>query len=153
MARAACKDSNGLTIANCQKQNIVLFVDGRMIPGLHPVDGAPQKDWETGEGELQYKLERNVGREGIKDNDEVWANILGSPPYTSKNFFDDILTDVNGSSFHRLQMLVWTLVLGMLFVYSVWKRLSMPEFDTALLALQGITAGTYLGFKLPEKQT
>jgi len=28
----------------------------------------------------------------------------------------------------------------------------MPEFSATLLALQGITAGTYLGFKIPEKQ-
>jgi hypothetical protein len=30
--------------------------------------------------------------------------------------------------------------------------LSMPEFSATLLALQGLTAGTFLGFKIPEKQ-
>jgi hypothetical protein len=49
-------------------------------------------------------------------------------------------------------MLVWTLVLGILFIYSVWYRLSMPEFSATLLALLGISSGTYLGFKIPENQ-
>jgi hypothetical protein len=69
----------------------------------------------------------------------------------SKGFLNDILQDANGISFHRLQMLVWTFVLGLIFIYSVWKGLSMPDFDATLLALQGLTAGTYLGFKFPEK--
>jgi len=67
-------------------------------------------------------------------------------------FLVDILTDPgNGISFHRFQMFVWTLILGMLFIYQVWSRLSMPEFDATLLALLGISSGTYLGFKIPEK--
>jgi hypothetical protein len=71
----------------------------------------------------------------------------------SRGFFNDILSDANGISFHRLQMFVWTIVLGILFIYSVWNRLSMPDFSATLLALQGITAGTYLGFKFPERQS
>lgn len=79
-------------------------------------------------------------------------NIIVLTPQKSEGFFNDILMDVNGVSFHRLQMVVWTVVLGMIFLYSVWKSLSMPEFSATLLALQGLTAGTYLGFKFPEKQ-
>lgn len=80
-------------------------------------------------------------------------NIQIITPQQSTGFFNDLLTDVNGVSFHRLQMLVWTFVLGLIFLYSVWKRLSMPEFSATLLALQGLTSGTYLGFKFPEKQS
>lgn len=29
----------------------------------------------------------------------------------------------------------------------------MPEFDGTLLALMGISSGTYLGFKIPERQS
>ncbi len=72
-------------------------------------------------------------------------------PRPSKGFLNDVLADANGISFHRLQMFVWTFVLGLIFIYSVWKSLSMPDFDATLLALQGLTAGTYLGFKFPEK--
>jgi hypothetical protein len=31
----------------------------------------------------------------------------------------------------------------------VWNRLALPEFDNTLLALMGISAGAYLGFKFP----
>ena len=49
-------------------------------------------------------------------------------PLTSEGFFKDILQDANGVSFHRLQMFTWTLVMGMIFIYSVWKSLSIPDF-------------------------
>lgn len=68
-------------------------------------------------------------------------------------FFADLLTDANGYTFHRLQVVVWTVVLGIIFLWSVWRTLSMPEFSETVLALMGISAGTYLGFKIPERQT
>jgi hypothetical protein len=71
----------------------------------------------------------------------------------STGFWDDILSDVNGVSFHRFQMVVWTLVLGFLFCEGVYRALAMPEFTATQLALMGISAGTYLGFKIPERQT
>jgi len=72
-------------------------------------------------------------------------------PAISKGFFIDIVSGPSGVTLHRFQMLIWTAILGIVFVFSVWKRLSMPEFGAMLLALQGISAGTYLGFKIPEK--
>jgi hypothetical protein len=65
----------------------------------------------------------------------------------------DLLSDVNGVTFHRFQILVWTIVLGLIFLYSVWVSLTMPQFSETLLALMGISAGTYIGFKIPERQT
>lgn len=70
----------------------------------------------------------------------------------SKNFLDDILTDVDGITLHRFQMVIWTLVLGIMFGLGVYRNLAMPEFNATLLALMGISAGTYLGFKIPERQ-
>lgn len=70
----------------------------------------------------------------------------------SAGFFSDILSDNAGISFHRFQMLAWTVILGLVFVYSVWERLAMPQFSATLLSLMGISAGTYLGFKVPEKE-
>ena len=64
----------------------------------------------------------------------------------------DMLTDANGVSFHRFQMLMWTVVLVFLFVIGVYKALAMPAFSNTLLALMGISSGTYLGFKIPEQQ-
>lgn len=71
----------------------------------------------------------------------------------SGGFFTDLLTDVNGVTFHRFQIMVWTVVLGLIFMYSVWTSLTMPQFSDTLLALMGISAGTYVGFKIPEQQT
>ncbi len=69
----------------------------------------------------------------------------------SRGFVHDVLSDGEGISLHRFQMFVWTLVLGVIFVASVYKNLAMPEFSTTLLGLMGISSGTYLGFKVPEK--
>lgn len=104
--------------------------------------------------DLQIKLQSpDITVEEKKQiNKEITSNKNELTP-VSKTFFTDLLEDTNGISFHRLQMLVWTMVLGLIFIYSVWKRLSMPDFDATLLALQGLTSGTYLGFKFPEKQT
>jgi ABC-type sugar transport system permease subunit len=69
----------------------------------------------------------------------------------SRGFLHDVLSDAEGISLHRFQMFIWTLVLGVIFVASVYKNLAMPEFSTTLLGLMGISSGTYLGFKVPEK--
>lgn len=68
----------------------------------------------------------------------------------SKGFLD-ILKDGEGLSFHRFQIAVWTVVLGLVFIKSAFLDLVMPEFDTTLLGLMGISSGTYIGFKFPEK--
>lgn len=84
--------------------------------------------------------------------DQIGANPTVGFPMGSQGFLKDILTDHDdGYSFHRFQMFVWTLVLAILFVYAVWSRLAMPEFNALLLALLGLSGGTYLGFKIPEK--
>jgi hypothetical protein len=70
----------------------------------------------------------------------------------SKGFIPDILSDSNGYSFHRFQIFAWTIVLGIIFVSSVYNNLTMPEFSTTLLGLMGISSGTYIGFKFPEKK-
>jgi hypothetical protein len=68
----------------------------------------------------------------------------------SRGFLRDVLSDGDGIVLHRLQMFVWTLVLGMIFVALVYRDLAMPVFSATLLGLVGISAGTYLGFKIPE---
>lgn len=68
-----------------------------------------------------------------------------------RGFLMDILSDVDGVNFHRFQLIVWTIILGLFFVISSLGRLAMTQFSETLLALMGISAGTYLGFKIPEK--
>ncbi len=73
-------------------------------------------------------------------------------PAVSKNFIKDILSDDNGVSFHRFQIFAWTIVLIIIFLGRVYDILAMPTFDGTLLALMGISSGTYIGFKLPDQQ-
>jgi hypothetical protein len=70
----------------------------------------------------------------------------------SAGFLRDILSDSSGYSFHRFQIFAWTIVLGIIFVSSVYNNLTMPEFSTTLLGLMGLSAGTYIGFKFPEQK-
>lgn len=67
-------------------------------------------------------------------------DLLDSRP-TSQGFFQDILTDDVGISFHRFQLFIGTIVLSIIFVTSVHKQLAMPDFNDTLLALMGISSG------------
>jgi len=74
-------------------------------------------------------------------------------PHPSTGFFNDIFSDEQGKvTFHRFQIFVWSIILGIIFIASVYRVLAMPDFPGELLALMGISSGTYLGFKFPEKQ-
>lgn len=73
-------------------------------------------------------------------------------PGASAGFLRDILSDGSGYSFHRFQIFAWTIVLGIIFVSSVYNNLTMPEFSSTLLGLMGLSAGTYIGFKFPEQK-
>jgi ABC-type Mn2+/Zn2+ transport system permease subunit len=69
----------------------------------------------------------------------------------SNGYLTDVLTDVNGISLHRFQLVAWTIIIGAIFVVDVYRNLALPTFDATILALLGISAGTYLGFKVPEQ--
>jgi hypothetical protein len=71
----------------------------------------------------------------------------------SAGFFADILTDVNGITLARLQMLLWNVTLGLVFVGRIFADLRIPDLDASTLGLLGLSAGAYVGFKVPEKQT
>jgi hypothetical protein len=75
---------------------------------------------------------------------------LPLPPGPSEGFLLDILRDETGVSFHRFQMAGWTIVLGFVFAVGVYQNLAMPDFSATLLGLMGISAGTYVGFKIPD---
>jgi hypothetical protein len=75
-----------------------------------------------------------------------------SAPTVSQGYLRDILSDGIGYSFHRFQIFAWTIVLGIIFISSVYNGLTMPEFSPTLLGLMGLSAGTYIGFKFPEQK-
>ncbi len=75
----------------------------------------------------------------------------GGAPERSDNFIFDILSDDHGVCIHRFQMAGWTIVLAVVFLYTVFTEMRMPEFDGSILLLMGISSGTYLGYKIPER--
>lgn len=83
--------------------------------------------------------------------DQNKSTAVPLPATPSRGFITDVISDASGVSLHRFQMFVWTLVLGVIFCASVYKNLEMPQFSATLLGLMGISSGTYLGFKVPEK--
>lgn len=101
--------------------------------------------------ELDAKKEELVLKE--KEIEQVNQEMQGltdaAKPEQAKRFVHDILSDDNGISFHRFQMFAWTIVLIFIFIVKVYNDLAMPDFDATLLALMGISGGTYIGFKLP----
>jgi hypothetical protein len=83
---------------------------------------------------------------------QILALTPSSAAGVSKGFLRDILSDSAGYSFHRFQIFAWTIVLGIIFISSVYNNLTMPEFSATLLGLMGISSGTYIGFKFPENK-
>jgi len=72
-------------------------------------------------------------------------------PFVSQGWFADLTTDINGPTVHRLQVIFWTLALGVTFVIGVYRNLAMPaDFSPTLLALMGLSGAGYVGFKYQE---
>ena len=93
------------------------------------------------------------GRTRLGQIDQQLRTLLAQQPsLVSSGFLRDILSDSSGYSFHRFQIFAWTIVLGIIFISSVYNSLSMPEFSPTLLGLMGLSAGTYIGFKFPEQK-
>jgi hypothetical protein len=98
--------------------------------------------------DLQKQQEALNRRAAIAAQLADFSRQMATPVHES--FLIDILSDANGISFHRFQMATWTLILVVIFAVSVWNDLLMPDFNTTLLSLMGISSGTYIGFKFPE---
>jgi hypothetical protein len=84
----------------------------------------------------------------VAEHEKQIAAFRSQPKTSVRRLLGDWLTEDNRYSFHRYQMLVWTIVLGTVFVVSVAQARALPTFDGTLLALLGISNGTYLGFRL-----
>ncbi|MCB2193886.1 MAG: hypothetical protein KQI62_20085, partial [Deltaproteobacteria bacterium] len=101
------------------------------------------------------KARLNRKEESLKDQVEQIDSQLESmalkktPPRPF--FFRDVISDNSGVNLPRLQCAIWTLVLGFIFISTTFCSLAMPEFSATLLALMGISNGTYVAMKLPEK--
>ena len=103
--------------------------------------------------DLKKRLETKVGTEEgetIKKSLKETEFAFRRATHQSIGFWYDIISDANGVNFHRFQMAAWTVVLASIFAIAVTRVLAMPDFDNTLLALQGLSAGTYLGLKISE---
>ena len=87
----------------------------------------------------------------VISNNKQSGRGAATQPHPTHGFWRDICNDGNGLSFHRMQVVAWTIFLGLVFVRSVVHVMSMPEFPETLLVLMGISNGVYLGFKIPEQ--
>lgn len=116
-----------------------------------PEDGTAIGDL-TKLSNVRIQLAENKGKLEQKEK-QIASAITAQTKPVSQDFVNDILTDNNGISFHRFQMLLWTFVLIAVFLEKVWTTFAMPDLDPLLLALTGISGATYIGFKVPERQT
>lgn len=72
---------------------------------------------------------------------------------SSGSFWKDIISDAAGvPSLHRVQMVIWTILIGFYFVRESWLHFSMPDISDNLLILMGISSGTYVAFKTQERK-
>jgi hypothetical protein len=106
-------------------------------------------------GEVDSISPSLLGLVGISAATALAAVAITSPssrgPRASAGFLRDLISDRGVVALDRLQVVVWTLVLGGIFLTAVLWDLTMPEFSATMLALMGISSGTYIGFKLPLK--
>jgi hypothetical protein len=68
----------------------------------------------------------------------------------TKGFMRDVLNDGKGISLHRLQLVMFTIFLGIYFIWEVVYGLKLPQFSDTMMTLMGISSGTYAGMKTSE---
>jgi hypothetical protein len=147
-------------IAELEKTRSALEVEiaglSAEIADLEACAGAtpPPADVADVKNRLAMKREDRRGKQAQSAalEGKISASTEAGKAAASVSFPIDILGDANGTSVQRLQMAAWTVVLGLVFVVSVYRFLTMPDLNTTLLALMGISNGTYIGFKFPEQK-
>ena len=152
--------ATGLAAALVDKSSVQNGGDQRRQTDLQTADlKAQQKKLETdlasaagtpAAAQAQQTLDQINAR--IAQDEEKAKALPNAAPASSRGFWIDILDDANGLTLHRFQIFLWTLVLGVVFVRTVYESLAMPDFSATLLGLMGISSGTYLGFKFPESK-
>lgn len=95
----------------------------------------------------------SVGTKGIAGYID-YNNYLKDPARKGKDrvgVFKDILSDENGTiNIQRGQMVIWTAVLGFIYIQTFVVNLYIRDFDTNILTLMGISSGAYALLKPVE---
>jgi hypothetical protein len=132
---------------------------GEEIDGVDAALGQIAIDLEAAKGRSDANTEAlaiALGTQRAKletlRSDLILQRAAVTPIRQTSGWWRDLVRDDRGAvALDRFQVVAWSLVLGGLFLTSVFWNLSMPEFSATLLALMGISSGTYIGFKLPQK--
>ena len=102
----------------------------------------------------------------IDTSDQTNAKITMIQNQESEGFLFDILSDNNGISIHRLQTLLFNIIIGIWVLYHVYKGLIncntmtnpvcintiLPIIDNNKLVLLGVSALAYVGLKTNENK-
>ncbi|MDB5683069.1 MAG: hypothetical protein JWM75_767 [Sphingomonas bacterium] len=81
------------------------------------------------------------------------ARMIDQPKTTPEPLSGGFLADISGGErveLHRLQMILWTVVLGGIYVWNVLVNFTLTEFDTNLLSLAAVVNAVYVGLKTQE---
>lgn len=68
-------------------------------------------------------------------------------PAQTHGFWRDVFSDQNGVSFHRFQIGMWTVVLAIIFIHTVYDGLAMPDFDAQAPGVDGAKLGDVSGLQ------
>jgi hypothetical protein len=71
----------------------------------------------------------------------------------SEGFWLDILSDEYSVTMHRFQMVLWTIILGFIFIQKVIACQQIPSFSDNYLVLTGISSGTYILLRYGENKS
>ena len=72
-------------------------------------------------------------------------------PPESRSFLRDLTCDAEGPKLQRIQVLLWTCVLAVIFVWNAVWNFVFVDFDSNMLLLMGIANSMYVGFKTQER--
>jgi hypothetical protein len=70
--------------------------------------------------------------------------------WSSRSFLSDLMYDADGPKLQRIQVVAWTLILAVIFIWNTVANFYFVAFDTNLLLLMGIANTMYVGFKHTE---
>ena len=92
----------------------------------------------------------------------VGAKILGTKTRVDMNTIVQTMKSANPKDvrpveqketrgLHEIQAAAWTIVLAAVFLATVFRFLEMPDFSRNVLAMAGISGGTYVAFSMPQR--
>ena len=155
-----CKSSD-LTVEEQQLRDVSKIVEARKAAEQEMKGALQERDSKRAQFQSASETEKSALEDDVESAsakvDRLKKRIAEfeeqeryfSPGGGIRQFFLDLLRERSSVDFHRFQMMTWTLILGVVFIFGVFQQLAMPKFDATLLALMGISSGTYLGFKWP----